>query len=49
MTRLFSEDGRVIPVTVLEAAPNHVVQVKTREHDGYSAVQVGYRPRRKAT
>ncbi len=48
MTRLFSEDGRVIPVTVLEAAPNHVVQVKTREHDGYSAVQVGYRPQKES-
>ncbi len=43
MTRVFAEDGRAIPVTVLEAAPNPVVQVKTPENDGYSAVQVGYR------
>ncbi|HOP25885.1 MAG TPA: 50S ribosomal protein L3 [Candidatus Sabulitectum sp.] len=43
MTRVFAEDGRAIPVTVLEAAPNPVVQVKTPETDGYSAVQVGYR------
>lgn len=46
MTRIFNEDGRVIPVTVLEAAPNHVVQVKTPERDGYAAVQVGYRPQK---
>ncbi|PIE53550.1 50S ribosomal protein L3 [Candidatus Fermentibacteria bacterium] len=44
MTRVFAEDGKVIPVTVLEAAPNPVVQVKTPETDGYSAIQVGYRP-----
>lgn len=45
MTRIFAEDGRAIPVTVLEAAPNPVVQVKTPETDGYSAVQVGYWPK----
>lgn len=48
MTRVFAEDGRVIPVTVLEAAPNPVVQVKTLETDGYSAVQVGYRPKKES-
>lgn len=46
MTRVFAEDGRAIPVTVLEAAPNPVVQVKTPETDGYSAVQVGYWPKK---
>lgn len=48
MTRVFAEDGRAIPVTVLEAAPNPVVQVKTPETDGYSAVQVGYRPKKES-
>lgn len=42
MTRLFTEDGRWIPVTVLEAGPCTVTQRKTREKDGYDAVQLGY-------
>jgi len=41
MTQLFHEDGAVTPVTVIEAGPCVVVQRKTREHDGYSAVQIG--------
>jgi len=40
MTRLFTEDGDSIPVTVIEAGPNRVTQVKTEETDGYRAVQV---------
>ena len=40
MTRVFTEDGASIPVTVIEVAPNRVAQVKTEELDGYSAVQV---------
>src|ERR1700743_2642704 len=40
MSRLFTEDGRSIPVTLIEATPNRVTQVKTEENDGYSAVQV---------
>ncbi|AWF79807.1 50S ribosomal protein L3 [Microbulbifer sp. EKSA008] len=40
MTRIFTEDGVSIPVTVVEVAPNRVTQVKTQETDGYSAVQV---------
>ncbi|WP_119393738.1 50S ribosomal protein L3 [Salinibius halmophilus] len=40
MTRVFTEDGASIPVTVIEAAPNRVAQVKTVETDGYDAVQV---------
>ena len=42
MTQLFDENGKVIPVTVVEAGPCTVVQKKTVENDGYSAVQVGY-------
>ncbi|BBM00767.1 50S ribosomal protein L3 [Microbulbifer sp. GL-2] len=40
MTRIFTEDGVSIPVTVVEVAPNRVTQVKTQETDGYAAVQV---------
>jgi large subunit ribosomal protein L3 len=40
MTRLFTEDGQTVPVTVIEVTPNRVTQVKTVETDGYSAVQV---------
>jgi len=42
MTQLFMEDGNVVPVTVIEAGPCTVVQKKTQEADGYSAIQVGY-------
>jgi len=42
MTQIFSDKGELVPVTVLEAEPNVVVQKKTVENDGYSAVQVGF-------
>lgn len=42
MTQIFDEKGNVIPVTVIEAGPCFVVQKKTVEHDGYSAVQLGF-------
>jgi large subunit ribosomal protein L3 len=42
MTQVFNEDGTLVPVTVLEAGPNVVTQVKTLENDGYEAVQVGF-------
>ena len=42
MTQLFSADGKVIPVTVVEAGPCPVVQIKTVEKDGYSAVKLGF-------
>ncbi len=42
MTQIFSEDGTLTPVTVLQAGPCVVTQVKTVENDGYSAVQVGF-------
>ena len=42
MTQMFSQDGKVIPVTVIEAGPCPVVQVKTLERDGYSAVKLGF-------
>ncbi len=40
MTRVFTEDGAAIPVTVIEVLPNRVTQVKTLENDGYEAIQV---------
>jgi large subunit ribosomal protein L3 len=40
MTRIFMEDGASVPVTVVEATPNRVTQIKTADNDGYSAVQV---------
>ncbi len=42
MTQIFDENGKVIPVTVVEAGPCAVVQKKTVENDGYSAVQLGF-------
>ncbi len=46
MTRVFTDDGAAIPVTVLDVANNRVTQIKTTENDGYSAVQVTYGKRR---
>lgn len=42
MTQLFTEDGRVVPVTAIEAGPCPIVQIKTEERDGYRAVQLGF-------
>ena len=42
MTQIFTEEGQVVPVTVVEAGPEVVTQIKTVETDGYNAVQVGY-------
>ena len=42
MTQIFSEDDRAIPITVIQAEPNIVCQVKTAETDGYEAVQLGF-------
>lgn len=42
MTRIFTDEGRAIPVTVLEAGPCPVVQVKDEDKDGYAAVQIGF-------
>lgn len=46
MTRIFAEDGRSIPVTVLDVSDNRVSQIKTSETDGYAAVQIAYGKRR---
>ena len=41
MTQIFSSDGKVVPVTVVEASPNKITQVKSVESDGYNALQIG--------
>ena len=41
MTQIFDPTGQVIPVTVIQAGPCHVLQVKTADQDGYEAVQLG--------
>ncbi|KAF1709440.1 50S ribosomal protein L3 [Pseudoxanthomonas kalamensis DSM 18571] len=46
MSRVFTDDGRSVPVTLIEATPNRITQVKTPESDGYSAVQVAVGSRR---
>ena len=46
MTRLFTDDGDAVPVTVVDVSNNRVTQVKTQENDGYSAVQVTFGRRR---
>lgn len=50
MTQVYLEDGKVVPVTVIQAGPCHVLQIRTRERDGYEAIQLGFldKPRRLA-
>jgi large subunit ribosomal protein L3 len=51
MTQVYLEDGRAVPVTVIEAGPCHVLQVRSQDRDGYQAVQLGFKdkPRRLAS
>src|SRR5262245_564208 len=51
MTQIYDENGACVPVTVVQAGPCHVLQVRTKEHDGYEAVQLGFldKPRRLAS
>jgi large subunit ribosomal protein L3 len=51
MTQIFDDSGNVVPVTVIEAGPCRVLQLRTKERDGYEAVQLGFRdkPRRLAS
>jgi large subunit ribosomal protein L3 len=46
MTRIFTEDGNTLPVTVLDVSDNRITQIKTAEKDGYAAVQVAFGKRR---
>ncbi len=51
MTQIFDESGKVVAVTVIEAGPCHVLQLRTKDRDGYEAVQIGFldKPRRLAS
>jgi large subunit ribosomal protein L3 len=49
MTRLFADDGSVVPVSVIEATPNTVTRLRTVEQDGYAAVQLGSGSARRST
>ena len=42
MTQIFSSDGKVVPVTVLQVGPCLVTQIKTKDKDGYASVQLGF-------
>lgn len=48
MTQVFSKDGKLIPVTVVEVEPNVVTQIKTTETDGYEAIQLGFETKRES-
>jgi large subunit ribosomal protein L3 len=48
MSRVFESNGDAVPVTVIEAGPCKVIQVKTKENDGYEAVQLGFAEKRKS-
>jgi large subunit ribosomal protein L3 len=48
MTQVFTDTGEAVPVTVIEAGPCYVTQVRTVETDGYSAIQIGFDPAKKA-
>jgi len=47
MTQVFDENGRLWPVTVVEAGPCGIVQIKTKENDGYESVKMGFQEVRK--
>ena len=51
MTQIFLEDGTAVPVTVVQAGPCHVLQIRDEQRDGYQAVQLGFedKPRRLAS
>lgn len=46
MTRIFNDQGRAVPVTVIEVGPCPVIQVKTKDSDGYDAIQIGFGKRK---
>ena len=48
MTQVYDAENNLVPVTIVEAGPCPVLQVKTNDNDGYAAVQIGYNPRGKA-
>ncbi|MGB9763120.1 MAG: 50S ribosomal protein L3 [Minisyncoccia bacterium] len=49
MSSVFTEDGKLIPVTILEAGPSYVTQIKTKEKDSYNAIQIAFGKKKKVT
>lgn len=49
MSSVFTEDGKMIPVTILETGPNYITQIKTKERDGYNAIQVAFGEKKRVT
>jgi len=47
MSQIFDESGKVIPITLIDAGPCYVTQVKTEEKDGYSSVQIGFEEKKR--
>ena len=47
MTQIFSEGGGLIPVTLLQAGPCELLQIKSKENDGYTALQIGFEEKKK--
>ena len=47
MTQTFNKEGDLIPVTLIQAGPCSILQIKSKETDGYSAIQVGFEERKK--
>ena len=48
MAQIFSADGEAIPITVVEAGPCSVVQIKNKEKEGYNALQLGFLPKKES-
>ena len=48
MTQIYDEQGNAVPVTVIEAGPCHVLQIRTIDRDGYEAVQLGFDDKKRA-
>ena len=47
MTQMFNKEGNLVPVTLIQAGPCNILQIKNKENDGYSAIQVGFGERKK--
>lgn len=47
MTQLFNKEGVLIPVTLIQAGPCDILQIKSKENDGYSAIQIGFGEKKK--
>ena len=48
MTQVYDDSGKAVPVTVIQAGPCHVLQLRTKDRDGYEAVQLGYHNKKRS-